>query len=108
MTFWHDHRRNDEFAILARLIISLEEKIMSSFDDVKAAQAATDAKIDAVTADVKTLMDKIANMPAAGLTADQQAALDDIATHAQAINDRLSGIDATVNPPAAVEPPPAA
>src|SRR2546430_267684 len=108
MTFWHDHNRQDEFAILARLIICLKEEIMASFDDVKAAQAATDAKIDAVTTDVKTLMDKIANMPAAGLTADQQAALDDIAVHAQAINDRLTGIDAAVNPAPAPDAPAAA
>jgi hypothetical protein len=66
MTFWHDLNRHDEFAILARLIIHSTEKIMATFEEVQAAQVATDAKLDAVANDVKTLMDKLANVPACG------------------------------------------
>lgn len=88
---------------------------MSTLADVQAKQAATDTAITgintgitAVAADVKTLMDKIANFPAGGLTPEQQTAIDDIASHADIINTGLAGaasslaaIDTSVNPPAA-------
>ncbi len=82
------------------IITNRRGKIMASFDDVKAAQAVTDSKIAAVAADVQELLAKIAAIPPAGMTAEQQAALDDIAAHAAAINDSLSAVDA-LNPPAA-------
>jgi ABC-type transporter Mla subunit MlaD len=83
-------------------------KVMSSFEDLVAAQAATDAKIAAVKADVEALIAKLAAVPAAGMTAEQQAALDAAVAHASAINDSLSAVDAEVNPPAPPAPAPAA
>jgi hypothetical protein len=58
-------------------------KIMSTLEDIQAAQA--------VTA-------KIAGFPAPGLTPEQQAAIDDIAAHASKINDSLAAVDASANP----------
>jgi predicted nucleic acid-binding Zn-ribbon protein len=82
-----------------------ERRIMSTFDDLKAAQDATDAKVAAVKADVEKLLDALKNVPPAGLTPEQQAALDAAVAHANAINDSLGAVDAEVNPPAPVEEP---
>ncbi len=70
------------------------------FAAIKASQADTVIKIAAVAADVTALLAKIGAVPPAGLTADQQAALDDIKTAAAAINDSLAAVDASANPPA--------
>ncbi len=77
---------------------------MSTLDEVKAEQAVTDSKLDAVAADVAALLVKVAAIPLLGMTPEQQAAVDDIAVHAKAINDRLSGIDASANPAPAAAP----
>lgn len=74
---------------------------MSTLADAQAAQAITDQKIIAVATDVQTLLAKISAVPTGGLTAEQQAAIDDIASHAGRINDALSTIDTSANPPAA-------
>jgi|AraplaMF_Col_mMF_1032025.scaffolds.fasta_scaffold00246_84 hypothetical protein len=79
------------------IILEKLETFSMSFEDLKAAQDATDAKIDAVKADIQALMDKLAAVPAAGMTPEQEAALADAVAHAQAINDKLGAIDA-MNP----------
>lgn len=78
-------------------IIENQETFKMSFDDLKAAQAETDAKVEAVAADIKVLMDKLAAIPTPGMTPEQEAALADAVAHAKAINDRLGAIDA-LNP----------
>lgn len=101
----HIHPDKDSTERLCRIETTLEtinvnlENIMSTLQDAQAAQAITDTKIDAIAADVTALLAKIAAIPPAGLTPEQQAAIDDIAAHAKAINDKLSAVDATVNPP---------
>lgn len=84
--------------------IEMDRNIMASFEEnaaaAQAAQAITEGKIDAVAADIKALQDKIAAFPAAGATPEQAASMADIATHAQAIADRISAVDASANPPA--------
>ncbi len=74
------------------------EKLMASFDDLKAKQDETDAKISTVKADVEKLLGLLAAIPPAGMTAEQQAALDAAVAHAGAINDSLSAVDAAANP----------
>ena len=74
-----------------------QEILEMSFDDLKAAQDATDAKIDSVKADIVSLMEKLAAIPVPGMTPEQEAALNDAVVHAQAINDKLGAIDA-LNP----------
>ena len=76
----------------------MEKRIMSTLADVQAAQAATDAKIATVKADVEALLAKVAAIPPAGLTPEQQAAIDDITAHATKINDSLGAVDGEVNP----------
>ena len=76
---------------------SIKELITMSFEDLKAAQDATDAKIDAVKADIVVLMDKLAAIPVPGMTPEQEAALADAVAHANAINEKLGAIDA-LNP----------
>lgn len=82
---------------LLGVIISNQETLQMSFDDLKAAQDATDAKIDAVKADIDALMAKLAAIPPAGMTPEQEAALAAAVDHAKAINDKLSAVDA-LNP----------
>ena len=81
---------------------------MSTLADAQAKQAKTDTLIATIKTDVETLLAKVAAIPPAGLTPEQQAAIDDIANHADAINNALGGIDAEVNPPAAAAADPAA
>ncbi len=76
-------------------------QIMATLDDIQVAQAVTDTKIAAVSADVAALIAKIAAIPLLGMTPEQQAAVDAIAVHANAINDALTGVDASANPAAA-------
>lgn len=71
---------------------------MATLADAQAAQAITDQKIAAVATDVQTLLAKISAVPTDGLTPEQQAAIDDIATHAGKINDALSAVDTSANP----------
>jgi hypothetical protein len=78
-------------------IISNQETFKMSFEDLKAAQAETDAKVEAVAADIAVLMEKLAAIPVPGMTPEQEAALADAVAHAKAINDRLGAIDA-MNP----------
>ena len=110
MRHLHDHFYHPDKETAERLcrienmlgiVLENMESIMATLEEyvaqTKAAQEATDAKIDAVKADIQTLMDKLAAVPAAGLTPAQEAALKDIADHAAAINDKLGAIDA-MNP----------
>ena len=89
-------------AIIERFIIRIIQQgnyqIMSTLEEIQAAQAITDAKIAAVSADVTALIAKVGAVPLLGLTPEQQAAIDDIAAHAGKINDALAGVDAAANP----------
>lgn len=87
------------------LILKQLETIMATLADIQAKQVATDAAVAKVKTDVETLVAKIAAIPPGGLTPEQQAAIDDIATHADAINTALGGIDTEANAPA-VNPSP--
>jgi hypothetical protein len=78
-------------------ILEKLETFEMSFEDLKAAQAETDAKVEAVAADIAVLMEKLAAIPVPGMTPEQEAALADAVAHAKAINDRLGAIDA-MNP----------
>jgi hypothetical protein len=91
-----EHSRRYE--TMLSTILNNTEFLMADFNELKAAQDATDAKVAAVKTDVETLIAKLAAVPPAGLTAEQQAALDDAVTHANAINASLSAVDAEVNP----------
>jgi len=76
---------------------SIKELIRMSFEDLKVALVAADAKADAIKADVVLLMEKIAAIPVAGMTPEQEAALAEAKTLADALNEKLGGIDA-LNP----------
>lgn len=69
--------------------------IMSTLQDIQDSQAVTDSKIAAVQADIAALIAKVGAVPLLGLTPEQQAAIDDIAVHANKINDSLSAVDAS-------------
>lgn len=93
---------------LLGILLDNTEFLMTAFDDLKAAQDATDAKVAAVKADVEKLMALLAAVPPAGMTPEQTAALDAAVVHANAINASLSAVDAEVNPPAPAPAAPAA
>lgn len=91
------------------LILKNQGKIMSALADAQTAQAATIALLTQLKTDVDALAAKVnAGIPGT-LTADQQAAIDDITTKANAINTALAGIDvdALNAPPAAAAAKPA-
>jgi predicted nucleic acid-binding Zn-ribbon protein len=85
------------------------ENIMSAIQDfaakMKAFTVRQDAAVTALQGDVKTLEDKITELQnsGGGISAEDQALLDEIQTHASAIADKLDALDA-LTPPA----PPAA
>jgi uncharacterized protein YoxC len=100
-THHHHYHFSDPVTLaLLRNLFKTLEKIMSTFDDLKAALDATDAKVTTIKTDVETLLAKLAAIPTGGMTADQQAALDAAVTHAQAIVASLTAVDEEVNPPA--------
>lgn len=80
------------------LVLKQQVHIMATLADIQAKQAATDAAVATIKTDVEALLAKIAAFPPAGLTPEQQAAIDDIATHADAINTALGVIDTEANP----------
>lgn len=100
--FYHpDKATADQLSWLIRGIGILNrnmEKLMSSFDDLKAAQADTDAAIAKIKTDVETMLAKLANIPVAGMTPEQQAALDEAVAHAKSMNTTMGAIDASANP----------
>lgn len=73
------------------------ETFSMSFEDLKAALDSAAAKSDAIKADVEALMAKIAAIPVAGMTPEQEAALADATAAAQALSEKLGAIDA-LNP----------
>ena len=83
------------------LILQNQESIMSTFDDLKSAMDGIASSVSTVKTDVETLLTKLSQVPTAGMTPEQQAALDAAVQQAQGIRDSLGAIDAEVNPPAA-------
>ncbi len=86
-------RIESKLGTILETITEYQEILEMSFDDLKAAQDATDAKIDSVKADIVVLMEKLAAIPAPGMTPEQEAALADAVAHANAINEKLGAID---------------
>jgi hypothetical protein len=97
-------RKLDNIEARISYLTLLERQNMSTFADLKAAQDATNVKIAAVKSDVERLIAALANIPAPGLTAEQQEALDAAVAAANGINDSLSGVDA-MTPEPVVETP---
>jgi uncharacterized protein YoxC len=89
-------RAPHHFSIHEKLdfIIKQQEKIMSTFDDLKASLDTVTANVTTIKTDVEALLAKLAAIPTGGLTADQQAALDAAVTQAQGISTSLGAIDA--------------
>ena len=56
-------------------ILSNQETFKVSFEDLKVALVAADAKADAIKADVEALMAKLAEIPVGGMTPEQEAML---------------------------------
>ena len=97
---YHDKGDADRLCRMEEMLGTITEKmetIIMSFQDLNDALAAADAKADAIKADVQTLMDKLAAIPAGGMTPEQEAALADAVAHANAINEKLGAINA-MNP----------
>lgn len=95
--YYFDRETSERLDRIEKMLGAIKEMHGMSFEDLKAAQAETDAKVEAVAGDIKTLMEKLAAVPVAGMTPEQEAALADAVAHAKAINDRLGAIDA-LNP----------
>jgi hypothetical protein len=81
-----------------------QDKIMSTLDDFKTILGEIAADVTTVKADVDGLLAKIAAIPPAGLTPEQQAAIDAAVTQGQSIKASLDAIHAEVNPAPAPSP----
>ncbi len=86
------------------LIIRNQGFIMATFDELKEAQAAVAALVGKVKVDVNGLHALIEAIPPVGMTAEQQAALDEAVTTAKAIVDSLAAVDVLTADPVAAEP----
>ena len=82
------------------LILEKLETIMATVADLEAALTAIDGKVATVKSDVDELLAKLAAIPTADMTPEQQAAIDGAVVHAQAILGSLGAIDAAVHPAA--------
>jgi|ERR1043166_1086084 hypothetical protein len=82
------------------LILQNQELTMSTFDDLKSAMDGIAGSVSTVKTDVETLLTKLSQVPTAGMTPEQQAALDAAVQQAQGIKASLGAIDAEVNPAA--------
>lgn len=94
-------RKIDLILESAELLLQQQERIMATFDDLTAQLTAISAVVPTIKTDVETLLAKLAAVPPAGLTPEQQAALDSAVQTAQGIATSLGAIDAEVNPPPA-------
>ena len=94
---YHDKGDADRLCRIETAIGSLKELMKMSFEDLKSALDSAAAKSDAIKADVEALMAKIAAVPVAGMTPEQEAALAEATAAAQALSDKLGAIDA-LNP----------
>lgn len=94
-------RRLDTLEDKTDLILNNQETIMADINDLKPALDAIDVKVAAVKTDVDNLIAKLSAVPPAGLTPEQQTAINDAVAHAQNIAASLGAIDTTANPPAA-------
>jgi hypothetical protein len=82
--------------------------LMANFSDLKNALDAATAKVAAIRADTRSLLDKISALqanPPSGMTTEQQAQLDEAVTTAQSLVTALGEVDDQVNPPAPSETP---
>lgn len=70
------------------------ETMMADIADIKPALDAIDVQVAKVKTDVDTLIAKLGAVPTAGLTPEQQAAIDDAVAHANGIATALGAIDA--------------
>jgi prophage DNA circulation protein len=93
-------RRLDALDQKFDLILEDQEILMASFEELKASQDAIVGLVGKVKTDVETLAAQIAAIPPGGMTAEQQKALDDAVTQANAIKDSLSAVDALTPDPA--------
>lgn len=66
---------------------------MATMQELNTAIAGISTEVDKVSVDTDNLLDQLANIPAGGLTPEQQAALDSAVESANAIAARLQVID---------------
>lgn len=95
---WFQRKRR---GYILRRIERKVDWLMASFEDLAAAQADTATKVAAVKTDVETLLAQLKDIPPAGMTPEQQAALDAAVVAAQGINDSLAAVDAEAKAPPA-------
>ena len=86
-------RRLDALAEKTDLILKNTETIMATLEELNAALATISTEVDKVSADTDSLLAKLAAIPTAGLTPEQQAAIDAAVVAANGIADRLKTID---------------
>ena len=74
-------------------VLTNQESMMATLDELNAALTAISAEVDKVSADTDNLLAQLAAIPTPGMTPEQQAAVDAAVASATAIRDRLKALD---------------
>lgn len=90
---YHDKDLAERLCRIETDLGSIKELLSMSFQDLKDALVAADAKADAIKADVVLLMEKLAAIPVGGMTPEQEAALSEATALAGSLRDKLGSID---------------
>lgn len=107
------HQRDTDYVIyllqhLYERLNRLEKHLMATIEEnlaaVEAALATSDAKLDAIKADIVALL-QAANQPPAGLTKEQQDSFDALAAHASRIASSLDAVEVSAHVPSPEAPP---
>jgi hypothetical protein len=90
---YHDKDDADRLCRIETALGSIKEILLMSFQELKDALVAADAKADAIKADVDALMAKLAEIPVGGMTPEQEALLAEATALANGLKDKLGVID---------------
>lgn len=100
-----DQREAPRWATTLREMVSQvltnQETIMATLEELNAALATISSEVDKVSADTDNLLAQLAAIPPGGLTPEQQAAIDSAVASATSIADRLKTLDDKVPDPSA-------
>lgn len=84
-------------------LLILMEIVMGKLDDVKASLTNIGTQVEKISGETQSLVDKVAKLEA--VNPNQEAQIDEIATMAQSIADKLNVVDGMVKDPENPVPP---
>jgi hypothetical protein len=89
----HVYHHNDDTKRVLNKILKRTENIMATLEELNTVMTTISAEVDKVSIDTDNLLAQLANIPAGGLTPEQQTALDLAVESANSIATRLQTLD---------------